>query len=295
VSGTYTVSGNNVVNVGGQLSIAAAQNAGTITGNRVTLVVLPSQGTQIMHAFGPGSSISMTNTVLDITNSSTQSFDNNRGAFANVGGTVTLTDCTFTVSGSASGTPNTNNRGVEAAHEGSTLTATGTTITMNGNLQVGAFAFADIFSETAPSGGVLSLTSCKINVTGDDGVGVAIQGGRTLSATDTSITMIGNRDELADSYTSAIVLTNCNLELIGNDGFGIVTNDKRVRGSTISAKDTMISVTGDRNQIAAAYNGGVTTLDTSIINGSGTDNFALVAYSDKTAHQPLPPSHPFNH
>ena len=98
-SRTYTVSGNNVVQVGGQLCIVAAQNAGTITGNRVTFVVLPSQGTQIMHAFGPGSSISMTNTVLDITNSSTQSFDNNRGAFANLGGTVTLTDCAITESG----------------------------------------------------------------------------------------------------------------------------------------------------------------------------------------------------
>jgi hypothetical protein len=38
-------------------------------------------------------------------------------------------------------------------------------------------------------------------------------------------------------------------------------------------------VTGNQNEIAYAYFGGVTTLDTSIVNGSGNNNYGLSAYS----------------
>src|SRR5262245_1386271 len=70
-AGTYHVSGNNVF----QASIVLALNGGSITGNGVMLIVQPSTGTQVMQAFGPKSSISMMNTVINMTNANNATTD----------------------------------------------------------------------------------------------------------------------------------------------------------------------------------------------------------------------------
>src|SRR4029077_3362110 len=102
-----------------------------------------------------------------------------------------------------------------------------------------------------------------------------------INATDTKITMIGDRNVCANSYGGAVVLTRCTLTLEGNSYGAIGADDTFMRGSTASAKDTTITVTGNGNEIAYAYFGGATTLDNSTVNGSGNNNYGLSAYSDK--------------
>jgi hypothetical protein len=92
--------------------------------------------------------------------------------------------------------------------------------------------------------------------------------------------MIGDRNVGANSYGGAVSLTNCNVTLTGNAYGAIGSDDTSLRGSIASAKNTTIKVTGDTNEIAYAYFGGVTTLDTSTVNGSGNNNYGLSAYSD---------------
>jgi outer membrane autotransporter protein len=94
-------------------------------------------------------------------------------------------------------------------------------------------------------------------------------------------------DVCASSYDGAVFLTSCVVTLNCNTGWGMGGEDVFLRGSTLSAKDTKLTVTGNGNEIVYAYWGGVTTLDHSTVNGSGTNNLGLVAYSGKTVN-PLP-------
>jgi hypothetical protein len=122
-------------------------------------------------------------------------------------------------------------------------------------------------NSTEHGGGVVTLNSCNIEVTGDDGYGIATQSGdsvspipdpiTTISATNTTITMTGDRDVCALSFGGTVLLTNCVATLNGNNGWGIEAVDYFLRGSTVTAKDTMLTVTGNGNEFVSAYYGGV--------------------------------------
>jgi outer membrane autotransporter protein len=91
----------------------------------------------------------------------------------------------------------------------------------------------------------------------------------------------------AFAYTGGqLSLTNCIVtqEDSNGIGFGIATQDDTRDPQTpnptiLKATDTVISVTGDGNDIVAAYfAGATTTLDHSTVTGTGSNNFGLVAY-----------------
>jgi hypothetical protein len=95
-------------------SIFLARNGGTITGQGdLTLNVVPANGNQVLNAVGPGSRIEMTvgTTVINMTNSPNGPTDNNRGAYANLGGTVILTNSTIKSAGAGSAVGRNNRAG----------------------------------------------------------------------------------------------------------------------------------------------------------------------------------------
>jgi hypothetical protein len=116
---------------------------------------------------------------------------------------------------------------------------------MEGSHQVGAFVHANL---NEVGGGVMSLTNCTVLLTGDDGYGLSVQYGKTLNATGTTINMTGDRNVGANSYGGAVSLTNCNVTLTGNAYGAIGADDTSLRGSTASATNTTISVTGNQNK-----------------------------------------------
>ena len=207
---TRTVSATGLIDE----SIVLARSGGTITGTGDLTLNVTGSGTQVLNAVGTGSLISMDGkTVINMTNAPNATTDNNRGAYANLGTVILNTGSTITLKGAGSQEFR-NNRGVEADHEGATLTATGTTIDMEGSRQIGAFAHG---AATELGGGVVSLTGCNIKLTGDDGYGLGTQSGSstqpphptTVSATNTQINMIGDRNICAVSFDGAVILTNC--------------------------------------------------------------------------------------
>jgi hypothetical protein len=129
-----------------ELSILLARNGGTINGTGDLTLNVAGGGTQEikgLNAVGNGSSISMTagKTVINMPFPTSRGV-NIRGAFAELGGTLTLTGGSLVdIRLGPNLVSNGQRRGVEAANPGSTLSATGTTILMNARNSIGAFAY----------------------------------------------------------------------------------------------------------------------------------------------------------
>ena len=228
-TGTFTRAGD----IATELSILLARNGGTITGTGDLTLNVTGSGTQEykgLNAVGTGSSISMTagKTVINMPFPTSRGV-NIRGAFAELGGTLTLTDGSLVdIRLGPNLVSNGQRRGVEAANPRSTLSATGTTILMNARNSIGAFAY---------TGGQLSLTNCIVTQEDSNGIGFGI----------------ATQDDTRDPQTP--------------------------NPTILKATDTVISVTGDGNDIVAAYfAGATTTLDHSTVTGTGSNNFGLVAY-----------------
>jgi hypothetical protein len=111
--------------------------------------------------------------------------------------------------------------------------------------------------------------------------------GSTLSATNTTILMNRRNSIGAFAFTGGqLSLTDCIVTQENSNGLGWGigtqddTHDPQTPNPTIlSAKNTTISVTGDGNDIVAAYfAGATTTLDNCTVTGSGTNNYGLSAY-----------------
>jgi outer membrane autotransporter protein len=257
--GTYTQMGDPPpTGPATQGSILLAHDGGTITGQAGTLTLnVTAGGTKeviALNAVGTSTSPSGTTTPSQILMTAGRTviimpfaiatlpsspFPNIRGAWAQSGGQLTLTN------GSSPGTgENTlvdmqlgsglvsaekgQRRGVEAANPGAILSATNTTILMNSRNSIGAFAFGPLAQ--------LFLTNCIVTQTNSNGLGWGI---------------------VAEDDT-----------------------DNPQRPPTILiAKNTMISVTGDGNDVVAAYfRGPTTTIDHSTVTASGSNNNPLVAW-----------------
>ena len=103
----------------------------------------------------------------------------------------------------------------------------------------------------------------------------------TLSATDTTV-VITDHDIGAYAFGSGkLSLTGTStVTLNGSNSWGIITENDPGDDvvTTLTATDTMISVTGDHNQFVAALRAGtITTINNCIVTGSGSGNFGLFA------------------
>jgi hypothetical protein len=107
--------------------------------------------------------------------------------------------------------------------------------------------------------------------------------GSSLSATDTKINM-GPRAVGAYAYSGAkLDLTNCVITITdstGALGWGTSAQNAGLSGTTLTATDTTVSVTGDNKSGVSSYFGGATTiLDHCTVIASGTNTDALDIYN----------------
>jgi outer membrane autotransporter protein len=107
--------------------------------------------------------------------------------------------------------------------------------------------------------------------------------GSSLSATDTTININGNLNAGAFAFHGATLslIGTSSVNMTGSNGFGIASQTSRADElpTTLTATDTMITVTGDANDIVAAYfRGATTTVTNCTIMGSGSNNFGVDAF-----------------
>ncbi|PWT85409.1 MAG: hypothetical protein C5B58_03140 [Acidobacteria bacterium] len=197
-----------------------AHDGGIITGvegnGNLTLNLVEGTGeVRMLRATGTGSRIDLTagQTILDLLNTvQTPNPSHQRGGLADSGGEITLNNATINLGpGPGPGSPN---RGLDCDEPGSTLTATDTIITGQGGGNIGVFAF---HGGNASIGGTKSI----ISMTGDGGYGIASQTSlrdhevTTLKATNTTISVTGNSNDIVAAYFSGATTTITNCTIMG--------------------------------------------------------------------------------
>ncbi len=197
--------------------------------------------------------------------------DPSAAVYGYLGGTISTSDSTFTISGTrAYGLLSSGNRGEV------TLISHNDTITTNGDRGYGVFAYSE------PGGkGEVNITDADITTKGDDAFGLTAQGAASvINASGLSIATEGDRGHGAYAYRGAhISLSDSEITTIGDKAYGLQANGTE---SVINAKDVTIHTDADWTYGAYAANSGKINLDGGLIETKGARAFGLLSETGAT-------------